>query len=92
MAPSTRGRNTMEKKGADVFVNALADIRTVPSILAAFVNNRMTTEELTIRLYEFVVTIIDLWAEIPPKSEKTSHVHYWAVKVKERVGVEQYPN
>ncbi len=81
MVSPTREWNAMdESKEARRMIGAFSDLRINPRILAAFVYNQIT-EDVAIRLHQFMTSLIHLWAgdgNVP--TNKTAHIYKWARK------------
>lgn len=70
-----------EPKEARRIVDVFADLRVNPKVLAGMVYNQIT-EDVTIRLYQFIQAYVTLLArDNHPATEKTSQIREWARKV-----------
>ena len=69
-----------ETRADNLITSIFSDLRVSPGILAAFVYSSIQGDTL-IRLHEFIVKLISLWAGHEGDTDKTAHVYLWARNV-----------
>ena len=69
-----------ETRAKNLIVGIFSDLQVNPTILASLVYGAIR-EDAMVRLHDFMLEVIGLWAGTNNESEKTAHVYRWARNV-----------
>ena len=69
-----------ETRAKNLIVGIFSDLQVNPTILASLVYGAIR-EDAMVRLHDFMLELISLWAGPNNESDKTAHVYRWARNV-----------
>jgi len=67
-------------RAKNLIVGVFSDLQVNPTVLASLVYGAIR-EDVMVRLHDFMLELISLWAGPNNESDKTAHVYRWARNV-----------
>jgi hypothetical protein len=81
MVLPTRERRTMNNTRAkNLIASVFSDLQVNPGILASLVYGSVKDDAM-VRLHDFIIALVSLWAGPNNETEKTAHVYRWARRI-----------